>query len=170
GLLTFNEQDLNFGSLPYQIQFTKLWVNGDKVEINDERDILQQSLAYSSSLKLKSQYHTFTVEFATSNFVTENISHIVYRLNGFSDAWMDTDNQKRITFTNLNPGKYTLDIRAISVDGEIITSQAINIQVLPHWSRSTLAYFIYFFLLLGTIYVIVKTNNKRIRTKENLKY
>lgn len=170
GLLTFNEQDLNFGSLPYQIQFTKLWVNGDKVEINDERDILQQSLAYSSSLKLKSQYHTFTVEFATSNFVTENISHIVYRLNGFSDAWMDTDNQKRITFTNLNPGKYTLDIRAISVDGEIITSQAINIQILPHWSRSTLAYFIYFFLLLGTIYVIVKTNNKRIRTKENLKY
>src|SRR5690606_25146695 len=126
GLLAFNEQNLNFVSLPYSIQFTKLWVNGDKVEINDESKILRQALAYTSFLKLKSQYHTFAVEYATSNFVPENTSKVIYRLDGFSDSWMSTDGQKRITFTNLNPGKYVLTIKAVDVDGDEISSQSIH--------------------------------------------
>src|SRR5690606_17348393 len=42
--------------------------------------------------------------------------------------------------------------------------------ILPHWSRSTLAYFIYFLLLASIIYIVIRSNNKRIRAKENLKY
>lgn len=170
GLLIFNEQDLAFKTLPYAIQFTKLWVNGDKVEINDEKEILRQALSHTSFLKLKSKFHTFTVEYALSNFVPENNNKVMYRLDGFSSSWMDTDDQRRITFTNLNPGKYTLHIKAVDSDDEIISSRSIDIQILPHWAKSPLAYFVYFLLVVFIAYSIITSNNKRIRLRESLKY
>lgn len=170
GLLMFNKRELGFKSSPYTIQFTKLWVNGDKVEINDEKEILRQALSHTSFLKLKSKFHTFTVEYALSNFVPENKNKVMYRLDGFSSSWMDTDDQRRITFTNLNPGKYTLHIQAVDSDEEIISSRSIDIQILPHWAKSPLAYFVYFLLVVFIAYSIITSNNKRIRLRESLKY
>lgn len=170
GLLMFNKEDLDSRSLPYNIQFTNLWVNGDKVEINDEKDILHRSLSYTPFFKLKSKYHTFTIEYSTSNYVPENASKVMYQLEGFSDSWIDTQNQRRITFTNLHPGKYTLRLKALDFNEDIISSQTISMQVLPHWYKSNIAYLIYFVLFLCTIYIIAKVNNRRIRIKEKLKY
>ena len=55
----------------------------------------------------------FSIEYATSNFIPANRNEIVYRLEGFSDEWNHTDRkQTLITYTNLNPGKYTLVIKS----------------------------------------------------------
>ncbi len=57
-----------------------------------------------------------TFEIAAIQFGTLRAPGLVYRLIGFDDAWRETW-QHTITYTNLDGGSYTLQVRAIEADG-----------------------------------------------------
>ena len=54
----------------------------------------------------------FSIEYTTTNYIPFNQDEIEYFLKGFSQNWTQMRNQQAITYTNLNPGKYTLIVRA----------------------------------------------------------
>ena len=68
-------------------------------------------------IELSYEDRFFTFEFAALDYTSPSKNLYRYQLEGFSDAWIDLGNRGRVTFTNLNPGRYTLRVQGSNNDG-----------------------------------------------------
>lgn len=168
GMISFWEKKLHFTPKSYSIILSRLLVNGKEITAGDDTGILEQSIAYTPEISLKADQSMFSIEYATSNFIPANRNEIVYRLEGFSDEWNHTDRkQTLITYTNLNPGKYTLVIKS---DGDGIEEAQLLIRVLPPWYETWWAYLIYTICTVSLLWYLIQNYNSRIKLRESLKY
>ena len=168
GMISFWEKKLHFTPKSYSIILSRLLVNGKEITAGDDTGILEQSIAYTPEISLKADQSMFSIEYATSNFIPANRNEIVYRLEGFSDEWNHTDRkQTLITYTNLNPGKYTLVIKS---DGDGIEEARLLIRVLPPWYETWWAYLIYTICTVSLLWYLIQNYNSRIKLRESLKY
>ena len=72
--------------------------------------------------------------FAYFDFNQPGRNHYLYKLTGFDDDWQQLTNTNVANYTNLAPGRYTLQLRAsnqLQPFNEQIST--VNIEVLPHW-------------------------------------
>ena len=84
------------------------------------RVVLSNTIDYDRNIRLRHDENAFTVLLATSNIVIPSKSRFYYRLLGLSDKWLMTPyDQPSVTFTNLTPGKYKLEVRTVLRDGSI---------------------------------------------------
>ena len=168
GMLSFRERSLKFTPKPYDIFLANLFVNGKEVAPGDESGILSQSIYYTKEITLQSDQSMFSIEYATSNFIPANRDEIFYRLEGFSEDWNHTNrNQNQLTYTNLNPGTYTLMIKA---QRENIPASSLIIHVLPPWYETWWAYFVYSIVFLTLFWYLVRNYKARIKLRESLRY
>lgn len=168
GMISFWEHRLDFTPKPYHILLSRLIVNGKEVVPTDQTGILKASLSLTSEIELQANQSMFSLEYATSNFIPANRDAILYRLEGFSDEWNQTyQNQSMITYTNLNPGTYTLIIKSSRSD---IQETRLLIRVLPPWYKTWWAYLIYATATIGLLIFLVRNYKARIRLHESLKY
>jgi signal transduction histidine kinase/ligand-binding sensor domain-containing protein/DNA-binding response OmpR family regulator len=56
-------------------------------------------------------------EFAALDFAAPELNRYEYRLRGFDDRWLPVRSGHRVTFTNLDPGNYVLEVRGATPDG-----------------------------------------------------
>ena len=168
GMISFREKKLNFAPKPYKIMLSQLFVNGNEVTPNDGSHILKQALCYTKEITLAANQSMFNIEFATSNFIPANQDEIYYRLEGFSNTWNSAyRRQTLITYTNLNPGTYTL---VLKTKKSIAEEVRLVIRILPPWYKTWWAYLIYMCAIGGLLSYLVRTYKSRLKLRESLKY
>lgn len=170
GMISFHEKDLNFRPKPYHIVFHRLIVNNKEVQVGDDTNILENALCTTQKIVLDHTQSIFSIQFAATNFIASYKGNIEYKLQGFSEEWTSVRGNNMITFTNLNPGKYTLLVRVHGEKPEVCPEARLEIQVLPPFYKSTWAYLFYFILLSIIVYYLNKTYKQRIKLEESLKY
>ena len=120
------------------------------------RMILDKSVNTSHRLNLKYDENAFTVLLATNHVSVPEKCHFMYRLKGFGDGkWFTTvESQPSVTYTNLHPGSYTLQVRVVERDGTIgkETSELL-IHIAPPFYMSTWAYIIYILLTIAAVWL-----------------
>lgn len=102
-----------------------------------DRVVLDHALNSVRTLELKYSENAFTILLASDHVSLPQKSRFLYRLDGFNDEqWLMTaDGQPAVTFTNLSPGKYTLQVKVVNRDGSVspeMGSLAIEIDP-PFW-------------------------------------
>lgn len=168
GMLSFNEKKLHSLPKPYIISFSRLVVNGKEVEPGDKTGILDEDLCYSSRIVLSSDQNMFSINFFTSNYILANQDELYYRLEGFSNQWNKIyRNQSVITYTNLDPGTYTLVIKSSHAG---VKEARLVIHILPPWYRTWWAYLFYLIILGSLSWYLIRDYKTRIRLAESLKY
>jgi signal transduction histidine kinase/CheY-like chemotaxis protein/ligand-binding sensor domain-containing protein len=78
------------------------------------------------------------------------------RLLGYSDHWSELTETPRVTFTNLEGGPFTLEVRAVDAMGSMSDTAQLTFSVAPPWHRHPFAYVAYAALLLGAIFAFVR--------------
>lgn len=94
---------------------------------------------------------TFTMEFSLLNYKnTQNIT-FEYRING-AEEWTSTnEGQNAISFNKMKPGKYVIDVRAVS-NGQVSEGvKTITVIVKNPWYASPWAYLFYALFFAGLI-------------------
>lgn len=168
GMLSFYEESLLFTPKPYSILLSRLIVNGREVAPGDDSGILKYSLCNTPEITLRADQTMFSIEYATTNFIPANRDEVFYRLEGFSDDWNNTHRRQTvITYTNLNPGNYTLVIKA---GKESIKEARLLIRVLPPWYKTWWANLIYIFTVGSLLWYLFQMYKSRIKLRESLKY
>lgn len=170
GMISFHEKDLNFQPKPYHIIFYRLIVNNKEVHVGDDTDILENALCTTQKITLNHTQSIFSIQFAATNFIASHKGDIEYKLQGFSDEWTSARGNDMITFTNLNPGKYTLLVRVHGESQNVCPEAQIEIEVLPPFYKSTFAYLLYFILISVIAYYLNRFYKERIKLEESLKY
>lgn len=98
---------------------------------------------------MKHDQNFFAVSFVAMDFINGENSKYSYKLENFSNVWMDTRSNEA-QFTNIPPGNYILRVKYDdgSSSNENLT-QSIYITILPPWYWSIAAQTIYVLLLIG---------------------
>ncbi len=73
--------------------------------------------ALLSSVTLRHHDSVFSFSFSALSYVAQSKNQYAYRLVGFRDQWTELGTKRDVTFTNLDPGAYTLEVRASNNDG-----------------------------------------------------
>ncbi|NDW11617.1 response regulator [Bacteroides sp. 214] len=118
---------------------------------------LKKDINITETLKLKHNENAFSFKVSSINF--DNPSNILYtwKLKGYFDEWVTPTRYNIIRFTNLNPGKYVLSVRAVTKEtGAVEEERTMNIHVTPPITRTPLAYFLYILTILGIIVFIMR--------------
>ncbi|MES2039372.1 MAG: diguanylate cyclase [Pseudomonadota bacterium] len=80
------------------------------------------------------QERGFAVEFSALDFSAPERNRYAYRLLGFDKEWISTDSSlRRVSYTNLPPGEYTLQLRGSNRDGVWSPPLEVAVLVAPAW-------------------------------------
>ncbi len=157
---TYSDGRISFGTADGMVTFLPRDVRAQKFVLG--KSILTRFQVNGRSLnplqddfEMEYSDNSFTMDFSLMDFRnTENIS-FEYRING-GDNWMQTnEGSNQLTFHQLQPGKYNIEVRA-SADGMVsdqITS--ISVTILKPWYKTTGAYLFYFLIIAGFIALLL---------------
>jgi two-component system, sensor histidine kinase ChiS len=83
---------------------------------------------FTDTLFLQYEDKVFTFRYSAVHFTYRQAIRYRYRLEGFDPDWTEAGTRRQVTYTNLRPGKYTLEVVAISEDG-LMSSTPLRIPV-----------------------------------------
>ena len=98
----------------FKMIFSDLRVFYQTVYPGDEGSPLEVDIDETQVLKLKYNQNIFSLRISSINYDYPSLVLYSWKLEGFYDGWSRPEKDCMIRFTNLNPGKYTLRVRAIS--------------------------------------------------------
>lgn len=170
GMISIHSSDIYVSNRTYNLFPSRLRVNNQEINVEDNSGILSKSLSYTNEIILKPKQNILHIEYAVTDYIPFSEDKIYYRLKGFSDIWSPLNRQNTVTYTNLSPGNYILEAKAQNQEGKIIAESKLKIKVLPPFYKTIWAYLLYILCLVSIIMYIFKTYKTRIKLQESLKY
>ncbi len=151
GLVAFDPNLDDTPTDPSPLYFTSLSIFDKEINVNDPDSPLTVNILFTKKLKLPYNKSSFTLSIASPNFGNLGKDRYTYRLLPVSKEWVGLENN-RISFTNLAPGKYTLEVMLESEGNATVKSMIIVIT--PPWWYSWWAITFYCILavLLGVLW------------------
>lgn len=119
GITWFKPKEIREHLLPENpLVFTHIEIQDEKKEPETEegKQVELQPEALHS-ITLKPDQKMLTIEFALLQFCLPEKKQYQYKLEGFNHSWIFIGNKHSITFTNLDPGEYTLLVKGSNSDG-----------------------------------------------------
>ena len=124
----------------------------DVGELPDGRLILDRSIEQVEEILLDYTDNSFSLFFATTDFIHPAENQFQYKMEGFDPNWQNTSlGQNSVTYTNLTPGTYTFLLRYHGKEA----SKRIQIQP-PFWQRvwfRALLFFLIVTIISAAIYI-----------------
>ncbi|MGL5692818.1 MAG: ligand-binding sensor domain-containing protein, partial [Peptostreptococcaceae bacterium] len=105
-------------------------------------------------LVLEHDYKDLYVNYFLPNYESLNNITYEYMLEGIDSDWIYVDSRNSLDFKSLDPGKYTLKIRARDGHGELSKETAMNIRIKNTIWQTPLAYLMYLIVILALIIYI----------------
>lgn len=140
--------------------FTELQIYNERIAPCEEykgRVVLEQSIAETKEITLNHSDNFFSISFAALDYLHADKAHYSYKLEGFNSQWMEADrNSRKVTYTNLDPGNYTLYLKVYNeIQEEEPVPVTLKIKILPPFWRTHWAWL--FYLLAGAGMITVYT-------------
>lgn len=185
--ITLNNNDLLFGGLngfnlidPDDIKInrhippvviTDFLLFNKSVPVANKNSPLQLNINETREIALSHNQSVFTIEFAALNYTIPQKNRYAYRLEGFDRRWNHIRNERKVTYTNLDPGEYTFRVIASNNDGVWNRQGAfIKIIIKPPFWKTNIAYLIYIAVIAGILYVIYREIVSREKLKNEIEF
>lgn len=164
GLTSFYPDRLRGDSLPPPVLLTELRVGGEAMLPGAEGSPLQHAISSSRGFALDFRQRSFALQFAAPHFANPKKNRYAYRLLGYEELWTETGaGDRRARYTNLDPGRYTFEVKASNEDGVWNEEGArIEIEVLAAPWRTAWAYALYAVTLFGAIFAYGRWQSRRL--------
>lgn len=151
---------------PSKMVLSEFSIFYEPVYPGDPGSPLKKDINETETLTLNYNQNTFSLTVSSINY--DYPSDVIYswRLGGFYDNWSVPSSDNQIRFTNINPGKYTLQMRAIANENKEITEER-SMQIIirkPYW-RSNWAILFYITLTIASIILIIRLTYLRKQRK-----
>jgi signal transduction histidine kinase/ligand-binding sensor domain-containing protein/DNA-binding response OmpR family regulator len=173
GLTVFNPDDLKDNPCIANVVITSFKVFNKVIKpgvaING-RQILDCDITQTKNIVLTYKDKEITLNFAAMHYANPQRVSYAYRLLGFNDKWQTIDGGNRsVTYTNLDDGKYTFQVKATNNDGKWNeTPLEVKITMLPPFWRKPWFYLIYAVIIVFLLYVFRKYSLIAVKEKNRL--
>lgn len=117
--------------------------------------IFEKAVYDLDSLTLTKGDNNFQVAFASLDLKNGNKIKYRYRLIGANELWTETDHRnRRISYTNLLPGNYRLEMEATNPAGEWASHTVLNIKI-PFRYYETLGFRLFVIIVILSVFVLI---------------
>ncbi|MBK5722143.1 response regulator [Dysgonomonas sp. Marseille-P4677] len=161
GLSYFNPDDIHLRDFEPSLTLSSLKIYNIQQNINER--------IKNNKLKLANSESQVTFTFIAHDFINNENCEYVYRLLNLSDKWIHNGNNPNIVFTQLPPGKYSLEVKCTNGDrvwGNNVYT--VGIDVAFPWWLSQWAFIIYFIITVVIIYITQSVIRNRIRLNRQI--
>ena len=131
------------------VYISALKIFNQQVFPGDQFGILEADISQTKAIQLAHDHSVINFEFRSISYRHPYKIHYAYFLEGFEEDWNYVGQQSSATYTNLNPGAYTLRVKSTNNDGiwndkEIVLTIYVNP---PFWGTWWFRAAVVFFLL-----------------------
>jgi signal transduction histidine kinase/ligand-binding sensor domain-containing protein/CheY-like chemotaxis protein len=131
GINIIDPNHISVNKYNHNVVFTDFQLFNKKVQIG-EKSVLKKSITETKVIKLDYAQSVFTIEYSSLNYTLPETNSYAYMLVNFEKDWNYVGNQRKATYTNLNPGEYTFKVKAANSDGLwSSTPSTIKIIIVP---------------------------------------
>ncbi len=160
GVNYINPYNISINPYKPHILLSNLKVHNESVKPRKElfgSVILSENINSTERLILNHLQNNFSIEFSGTNFSNSYENSFRYRLDGYDQKWVYTSSNRIISYSNLVPGNYVLNLQIEDHNGNWLENALkLPITILPSPWKTPLAYFAYTILIilivLGFIY------------------
>jgi serine phosphatase RsbU (regulator of sigma subunit)/sugar lactone lactonase YvrE len=139
-------------------------------EDEEGKPIIEKGISERDSIYLTYKDNIITLEFAALSYYNNHENQYKYKLEGFNDNWIQLGNNHSVTFTNLSPDEYNLQVIGSNNDGLWNEEGAsMMIHVSPPWWRTNIAYGLYLIAIFGFLYGIRRYEINRREQKAQIR-
>ncbi|MFT7219430.1 MAG: PAS domain S-box-containing protein [Candidatus Azotimanducaceae bacterium] len=132
------------------------------LEIN-HRAVDEPPVSTIKDISLTHDHTTLQLRVAAIDFAAPHNNRYKYQLVGFDKNWIDNGTTRTITYTNLDPGSYTLKVQGTNSDGVWSSNELlIPIAISPPWWATWWAFTIYALLSLFMFYQLLIFARRRV--------
>ncbi len=113
--------------------------------------------------------NVISFEFAALDYSAPDRNRYRYRLEGFSDTWIDLGNRRLVSFTNLDAGSYTLRVQGSNNDG-VWNEEGARIEIAirpPPW-KTWWAYAFYAVALMAVTGGFVRWQQRKVEREREV--
>ena len=116
----------------------------------------------SDEIKLNHKEKYLTFEFSALDFRNPKKNRYAYKMEGFDEEWIQSGTRHFVTYTYLDPGKYTFRIKGSNNDG-VWNEQGVSVNITitpPFWQAGWFRFFAVLFLLgMAVLVHIIRERN-----------
>ena len=142
----------------------RLFIIGMEVHHNelkiDRAGALKQSLLYTDEITLPHDQSSLSFDFAAVSFSAPEKTIYRYRLLGLDPAWVSLKSNRKVYFTKLAPGEYTLQAEAAGNLFQGRQQKNLRINILPPVWATRWAYLFYVLISAALIAYIIRLYHK----------
>lgn len=124
GFVSFHPDSLHDNPLQPAVAITQFHIFGASHISNDEPSPMQTRFEINYD-------DNFELEYAALDFTNPNRNEYAYRMEGLTKEWVYTGQGRKFTSTNLDPGTYTIYIKAANSDG-IWSETPLELTIIVH--------------------------------------
>jgi ligand-binding sensor domain-containing protein len=153
---------------PPPLALTSFKIFNKEILPQAEGSPLHKHINETNQINLSYDQSILTFEFSALNFIQAENNHYAYRLAGFENDWNYIDDKRSATYTNLEPGNYTFQVKASNNDGvwnEEGIKLALNIAP-PFWETWWFKTIVAMLCVTVALFII---DNVRIRIREKIR-
>ncbi|MCG8308545.1 MAG: response regulator [Cytophagales bacterium] len=167
GMISFNPLDIKEEMDSINVVFTDLLLFGETVSYED--GIIKASINTCKDIFLRHNQNIITIAFSGMDFPdNRDISYHIRMLN-FEEKWRNIGNQNTSTYTNLESGTYTFQVRAM-YNNEMVGNAMLNVTVKSAPWATWWAFLSYVVLACIILYISLRYYHAWVKMKNNLRY
>jgi len=171
GFNILKPEALQINRKPPAIVFTDFQLYQKPVIIGEEVDgvvALEQSVTTADNIVLPPGRNFFSIDFSALDYFGPEKNRYAYNLEGLNTEWVTLDEgAHRVTFNSLNPGTYTLHVKAMNSAGIWSDREAaLRISIEPPFWKTKTAFVVYFVFLLAILFA----GRKLVQQREKMKF
>lgn len=135
GLIGFYPNQLSENPFKPTVALTKLTIMDEEVKVGKDSPLKKQ-INDLDEITLSYKDKIIGIEFSALHYAIPSKNEYAYKLEGFLDKWIIVDANNRVAkFSNLEPGKYKLRLKASNNDGIWSNERILTIIIKPpYWA------------------------------------
>ena len=165
GMITFRPDAFYQNPFVPPVYITGFQVHNQELEITHAKGGLQQSVVYAGKVVLNHHQSAFSIDFAAVSFTLPGVTGYSYIMKGLDRDWTHIKSNRKVYFTNLEPGTYTFIVKAAGNGLPNSREHALTVQILsPYWATPW-AYLCYALLGALLLYYLIRTYHQMLVNK-----
>jgi len=147
--------------------FNKSVLIGTHEDADSRKSPLQKHISATKEIALSYKENVFSFEFAALHYAAQEHNQYAYMMEGFDKDWVYVGNERKATYTNLDPGEYVFSVKGSNNDG-IWNEEGTSIRIFinpPFWQTWWFRILVIFSVMLSLL-AWHKRRVRRIETKK----
>lgn len=166
GMVTFQPDETHQNSFVPPVYITGLQIHNKEIEVNKDTSVLKASVVCTDNITLRYDQSSISIDFAALGFSSPEVTAYSYKLDGLDKEWTYLKSNRKVYFTNLQPGTYTFKVKAAANGVWNKKETKLTIRITPPYWATWWAYTTYFLFAASLLYFIIRTYHRMLMNKK----